>query len=404
MVAVDPRAVLRDLDRQRLRLANRRGARRLDGLRDRARQVDGFELEVDLSTRDAADVQQVVHQADHLLELARHRVVHQMERAGLELLAPHERHRVRDRRQRVAQFMAQHGQEGRDAAAFVFERGHAAPLGEVARHLGEPAQRAAVIVQGGDHDVGPEPAAVLAHPPALLLEAAVAARAAQFLIRPAARGDLGRIEHREVPADDFRGLVALGLPRAGVPADDMAAGVEHEDRVVLHAFYQQTESLLAHAQQFFMAAPLREVPHDLREAAELAGRPVQPRDDDVGPEAGSVLAQPPVLVLEAAGQPCGLQLMLGPSAVEQLGGIEHREMAAHDFVRLVAVDLLRAGVPAQHQAVRIHEEDRVVGDRFDHHAIVGIAQKRTAQGAQRRRRRRTRVGVVCHRSISPTRP
>src|SRR6185369_10678170 len=89
-------------------------------------------------------------------------------------------------------------------------------LGEVARDLREAAQRAALVVQRRDHDVGPEPAAVLAHAPALVLEAAALLRHLQLALGRAALDRLRRIEHGEVLADDLRGAVAFQLFGAAV--------------------------------------------------------------------------------------------------------------------------------------------------------------------------------------------
>ena len=66
------------------------------------------------------------------------------------------------------------------------------------------------------------------------------------------------------------GLVALDALGAGVPARDVAVGIEHEDRVVLHALDQQAEALLALAQLLLLRAALGEVARDLGEAAQRA--------------------------------------------------------------------------------------------------------------------------------------
>ena len=60
-----------------------------------------------------------------------------------------------------------------------------------------------------------------------------------------ASADLRGVEDAEVAADDLLGGVALDALGAGVPAHDVAARVEHEDRVVLDHFDEQPETLLA---------------------------------------------------------------------------------------------------------------------------------------------------------------
>ena len=54
---------------------------------------------------------------------------------------------------------------------------------------------------------------------------------------------LPRIEHAEMLADDLRRLVALDGLGAGIPALDMAARIEQEDRIVLHEGRHELEEL-----------------------------------------------------------------------------------------------------------------------------------------------------------------
>src|SRR5438105_3816934 len=60
-------------------------------------------------------------------------------------------------------------------------------------------------------------------------------RQAKFLVGPAGGHGFGRIEAREMLADDFVGAVALHALGADVPGGDDAIGREHEDRVVVRA-------------------------------------------------------------------------------------------------------------------------------------------------------------------------
>ena len=120
------------------------------------------------------------------------------------------------------------------------------PLGQVPGDLGEAAQDARLVPQGRDDDVGPERRAVLADPPALVLEPARPPRRPPVPAsgQPALDGLL-RVEAGEVLADDLVGLVALDPLGPGVPGGDVALRVEHEDGVVLDALDQQPEPLLA---------------------------------------------------------------------------------------------------------------------------------------------------------------
>ena len=94
---------------------------------------------------------------------------------------------------------------------FVLQRADAALLGQVARHLGEAAMRLPLgIVQCGDHDAGPE---ARCRPCARASPRPRSARRASAIcsssLGPPCGADVGRIEDREMPADDLVGLVAL---------------------------------------------------------------------------------------------------------------------------------------------------------------------------------------------------
>src|SRR5262249_9731152 len=146
-------------------------------------------------------------------------------------------------------------------------------------------------------------------------------------------------------ADDLLRRVPHRPGGAGVPADDAAAGVEHDDGVVVDALDQQAEALLALAQLLLDPLALGQVARDLREADQLPPRVADGRDDHVGPEAGAVLAQPPPLVLEPPGGPGHLQLVLGPAPADGLLGVEAGEVLADNLLGLVALEALGAGVP-----------------------------------------------------------
>src|SRR5262249_36036464 len=121
-------------------------------------------------------------------------------------------------------------------------------LGQVAGDLGEAAEGAALVPQRRDQDVGPEPGAVLAQPPAFLLVLPGGGGDLQLPGRLAGLHVLRRVEPGGVLADDLLGGVALDALGAGVPTGDDALGVEQENGVVLNAFDQETEAFLAQAQ------------------------------------------------------------------------------------------------------------------------------------------------------------
>ena len=239
-----------------------------------------------------------------------------------------------------------------------------------------------------DH-VRPEQGAVLAHPPAFVLDAAVHPGRANLGCRLAGQLVLRRVEDAEVAADDLVGGVALQCLRAGVPAAHRAVHVEHEDGVVAHAVHQQPEALLAGAQFLLVALALGEVARDLDEAVELAAGPAHGRDDHVGPEARAVLAQAPAFVLEAALGRGPAQFLLRPSGRDGLGRIEDREMLADDLLARIALELLRAGVPGDHAALRVQHEDAVIDDALDQELEAVFETFLEAGGVQRG----VRIGV-----------
>src|SRR6185312_13523328 len=84
---------------------------------------------------------------------------------------------------------------------------------------------------------------------------------------------LGRVEAREMLADDLVGKIALDALRTGVPARDAPRAVEHEDRVVGHALHQPAELLLGAADPLVGPALLGQVAHDDGESREpVVGR------------------------------------------------------------------------------------------------------------------------------------
>src|SRR5690349_7147551 len=58
-----------------------------------------------------------------------------------------------------------------------------------------------------------------------------------------------RVELREVLSDDLVGPIALDAFSTGIPGQDVAIDVEHEDRVVLHPLHEQLKTLFAFSQR-----------------------------------------------------------------------------------------------------------------------------------------------------------
>ncbi len=118
-----------------------------------------------------------------------------------------------------------------------------APLGKVPRDLGKADQPAVVVTNGVDDDERPEPCAVLAQPPAVGFELALASRGGERTLREACR-TIGRlVEGLEVAADDLFGVIPLDALGAGIPARHHAGRIDHVDRIVGHGLDEQAEAL-----------------------------------------------------------------------------------------------------------------------------------------------------------------
>ena len=166
-------------------------------------------------------------------------------------------------------------------------------------------------------------------------------------------------------ADDLVRPIALHPLGAGVPVGDDAGRIEHVDGVVDDAFDEQPEAALALAQRLLGRHPFGDVAGDLGKADQAALAVADRLDDGVRPEAAAVLADPPPFGLE---MPFRLRLPEGvrrPAGGLVLGHEELREMLADDLARPIALELLRAGVPADDEAGRIEHVDRIVGDGVD---------------------------------------
>src|SRR6185295_10820238 len=117
-------------------------------------------------------------------------------------------------------------------------------FGQVASDFQESAHAAIAISQGGEYDVCPKPASVLAQPPALVLKSPVLRRSFQFRCGPPAGDRLFGVKAVEGLADDLVGLVAFDALGSRIPTQHCSFSIEHENGVVLDACYQLAEVLV----------------------------------------------------------------------------------------------------------------------------------------------------------------
>ena len=232
-----------------------------------------------------------------------------------------------------------------------------AALGQVARDLGVADQFSIAVVDAADHDVRPEAGAVLADPPAFVLDAAILLRTAEQPPRLAGRRVLRRVEHGEIAADRFVSAVALRPLGAEVPGGDGSFGIDHEDRVIRHASDGQERPLLAP-----LLAASGEVARDLHVPLDRAVLHTERRDHLVGPEARSVVAHTPAFLLGAAGAKGLGQQRLGASGRAVLFRVEAVEALADDLLGRIPLDLPSARVPGEHDTLRVEQGDGAVLD------------------------------------------
>src|SRR5579884_1589664 len=105
-----------------------------------------------------------------------------------------------------------------------------------------------MVVERTDEDMGDKSGAVPPHPPALEFTDARSPRFLQLRFRNAGLYVFVGEEPGEVLAYDLFGMKPLDAFRAEIPTDDAPLGVEHDDGMILDAFHQQPELLLAPAQ------------------------------------------------------------------------------------------------------------------------------------------------------------
>ncbi len=234
------------------------------------------------------------------------------------------------------------------------------PLGDVAGDLGEAQERTPFVADGVDQHAGPEHRTVLAHAPAFGLVLAFVRCAVERLGGDACPAIHVSVELGEMVPDHLVAGVALDALGAGVPVGDHPVGVEHIKRVVRDPVDQQAELPFALQQGLLRRLAFGDVARGLREADQLAGLVVDSLQRPLRPEPAAVLAQQPAFVLHLALGPGGGQCPLRRATAPVLLGVELREMLADDFGSRIALDPLRAGVPAGDEAGRIDQVDGIV--------------------------------------------
>ena len=164
--------------------------------------------------------------------------------------------------------------------------------------------------------------------------------------------------------------------------------------------FLQLEQLLARPIEFFLRLEsFREIAGDLGKSRQFAILVADRIDDDVGPEARAILSDAPILRLETALARSCCQRILRFSCRAILFRVEGAEMPADDFTRRIALDALGAGIPRRDIALRIEQENRVVGDALNQKLELTLSLGLVAQDLTLAVMAAANVGLGAHRSV-----
>jgi hypothetical protein len=139
----------------------------------------------------------------------------------------------------------------------------------------------------------------------------------------------------------------------------------------MHAVGQAGHGIVARHEEDFLAGfqLFGTVTGDLGEAQQAAIFSIDGIDHHVGPEARTILAYAPALVLELALAQGDGQVGLG-QAGQAIGDlIEDRVMLADDFLVGITLEAPGTGVPAGHHAIRTQQVDGVILDALYQQAV-----------------------------------
>ncbi len=116
---------------------------------------------------------------------------------------------------------------------------------------------------------------------------------------------------------------------------------------------------LSRADRIFGRPLVGDVGNDLREPAQFAGLIDQCGNRDSGEKLTAVLAETPVLLLEASLGPGPSEIRLRLSGCTGIGRIEQRRMFPEDFGFAPPLEAFGARVPDRHMAGRVEHVDRM---------------------------------------------
>jgi hypothetical protein len=119
-----------------------------------------------------------------------------------------------------------------------------APLCHVSRNLYEAQQLAIVTPDGIDYGECPKSRSIFANPPAFAFEASALSSNFQCVIGKTPILILGREKVVELSADHFLRLIPLETSGTGIPAYDLAFGIEQVEGVINYRIDQKLQPTL----------------------------------------------------------------------------------------------------------------------------------------------------------------
>jgi hypothetical protein len=228
----------------------------LHGLLHRLGHVQRYFEQPDQAPADAGQVEEVVHQAGHVPDLALGHRPHLLDQGGVVTAQADDLQCIADGGKGVAQLVGQHRQEiillpgllRQLLGPLVQGLLQMLPFGAVPQHLGEAPQPALLVPQGGGDAVAPQPCAALSHHPAVVVGPARVGGGLQLLVRLTRLHVFGSEKAGEMLSDNFGLCNAEDAFGPGVPGGDFPVRFEEEDGVVGDTLHQQAVLLFGTAE------------------------------------------------------------------------------------------------------------------------------------------------------------
>ena len=125
-------------------------------------------------------------------------------------------------------------------------------------------------------------------------------------------------------------------------------------------------------QRFLRTFAVGKIPRHFGVASDRARIIANRGENNIRPKTRAIPPHPPGLFFHAPAHRGQLQQFRRPAPLHILMRKETREVHAHNLVRAVLLDPLRAGIPGHHESVQVKHVDRIVAHAFDNRPQVLI--------------------------------